>query len=299
MGALRLGGSISSRAVRQRLIHRSANAQHSTSSGQPLQKYPLYPSVQALLEANGIASEADKITASGPGGRLLKGDVLGYLGQIQKGYSAEQSSRIKQNGRLDLSNIQRAEPKPQPKVAPPVKEETVIEPEPDTEVAVSVSLSAVLATQKRINESLGLTLPLSTFIARASEIANETLPRPRAPPTSDELFEAVLGVDKVKKTSRGTYMPNVTALADDTVTRAVSRATQKAKTEDAIDILTGHKSSRVGARQTRKPAATGVGSSNSTNVFSVSAKKGEEQRARIYLERVKSVLEVEPGRCVL
>ena len=35
------------------------------------------------------------------------------------------------------------------------------------------------------------------------------------------------------------------------------------------------------------------------NVFSVSVPKGDEKRGRIFLERVKTVLEVEPGRLVV
>jgi hypothetical protein len=36
-----------------------------------------------------------------------------------------------------------------------------------------------------------------------------------------------------------------------------------------------------------------------TNIFSVSVPKGDEKRAKVFLERVKIVLEAEPGRLVL
>ena len=59
------------------------------------QKYPLYPSVQHLLRENGLPKEeADKIPATGPNGRLLKGDVLAYLGRIKDNYTSELSERI-------------------------------------------------------------------------------------------------------------------------------------------------------------------------------------------------------------
>ena len=52
-------------------------------------KYPLYPAVAALIHENHIpASSIPKIPASGPNGRLLKGDVLSYLGCIQADYSS-------------------------------------------------------------------------------------------------------------------------------------------------------------------------------------------------------------------
>lgn len=76
------------------------------------QTYPLYPSVAQLLHQKGLpASESEKIPATGPKGRLLKGDVLAYLGEISASYSSEQSARIAKLGRLDLSKIQIAPPK--------------------------------------------------------------------------------------------------------------------------------------------------------------------------------------------
>ena len=41
------------------------------------------------------------------------------------------------------------------------------------------------------------------------------------------------------------------------------------------------------------------GSGETMNVFSISVAKGEEKRARVFLERVKTILQVEPGRLVL
>lgn len=264
------------------------------------QKYPLYPSVQALLRESGLSDEdARKIPASGPNGRLLKGDVLSYIGKISRDYSSVQSSRINNLGHLDLSNIQRAEPKPPSKPPPPPPTKPAPEPEPDTQIAVSISLAAVLATQKRMTDTLGITLPLSTFIARASQIANSHLPRAKgAAPTMDELYDAVLGLDQVAKTSHGTYVPQVTALAPVGVADAVSPPRRKQR-EDIIDILSGPSTPKSRNAGRKAPSASDAASTDSTNVFSVLARSGEEQRARTYLERVKTVLEAEPGRCVL
>lgn len=274
-----------------------SHAPSSSSDAKP-QKYPLYPSVQHLLHTSDIPlSDADKIPATGPSGRLLKGDVLAYLGKIEKSYSSDLSKRISKLGHLDLSNIKPAKKEPkQEKQASKLPEQ----PELPTEVAVPISLAAVFATQRRIQDSLGLTLPLSTFIARASEIANEDLPKAKGEsPSSDELFDAVLGLHSARRTtSRGHYIPRITALPPPNSTLSLPR--QPAKQPDIIDILTG---SRAKATQpppsttSRIPGAMGVGGAE--NVFSVSVKKGEETRAQVYLERVKSVLEVEPGRCVL
>ncbi|KJZ74118.1 hypothetical protein HIM_06567 [Hirsutella minnesotensis 3608] len=54
-------------------------------------RYPLMPAVEHLVKQNGL-SEADVrgITPTGPNGRLLKGDVLAYLGTINADAPPEQ-----------------------------------------------------------------------------------------------------------------------------------------------------------------------------------------------------------------
>lgn len=255
------------------------------------QKYPLYPSVQHLLLQNGLSKEeADKIPSSGPGGRLLKGDVLAYMGKIDKSYSAEQSKRISNMGHLDLSNIQISVPK---KIeAPKAPSAVKAAPEPDTEIALPISLTAVIATQKRVEDTLGIFLPLSTFIARASELANEDLPLSKIrAPTSDELFNSVLGLDKISsKTSRGRYVPQITALGPTPI--LAPRLTKK---PDLIDLL----SAKSAAPKKASKIAGAIGAVAPHNVFSVKAQKGEEKRVQEYLQRMKKVLEAEPGRLVL
>ncbi|KAL8795603.1 MAG: hypothetical protein Q9182_007513 [Xanthomendoza sp. 2 TL-2023] len=283
----------------------SSESRAPSATGTPKkQVYPLYPSIAALLHEKGIStSEADKIPASGPKGRLLKGDVLAYLGRISKSYPSEQSARIKKLSLLDLSRIQIAAPKKAPSTPSAPVQERVSKPsepesEPDTEVAVPISMKTVLEVQKRIQETLGVTVPLSTFVARATEVANDELPRSaNQKPSSDELFNQVLGLDQISlNTSRGSFMPQVTALPTATVFRAPSGPLKK---PDIIDILTGHvpraDKPKIG------PSSLSVlsDSAPATNVFSLSVAKGEEKRARTFLERVKTILQVEPGRLVI
>ena len=79
------------------------------------QTYPLYPSVQHLLKVNGLPKEeADKIPATGPSGRLLKGDVLAYLGKINESAGSEVAARLKKLSHVDLSNIKLMSQKPKP-----------------------------------------------------------------------------------------------------------------------------------------------------------------------------------------
>ncbi|KAF2632787.1 hypothetical protein BU25DRAFT_406097 [Macroventuria anomochaeta] len=260
------------------------------------QTYPLYPSVEHLLKTHGLSkADADKIPASGPGGRLLKGDVLAYVGKIQESYPSELADRFKKLSHLDLSNIKVMPKKEAPAKKPAIAAEApkVVEDLP-VEIALPISLTAVTECQKRVKDSIGVFLPLTTFIARATELANEDLPRSKtAKPTADELFNAVLGLDKVagKNFSRGHFVPQVTSLPPTTVSTRPSSF----KKPDVLEILAGRKTVARGAKA--------VGGAERVigplNVFSVSVPKGDEKRGRVFLERVKAVLEAEPGRLVV
>lgn len=249
--------------------------------------------MQHLLKENGLPKEeADKIPASGPNGRLLKGDVLAYLGKISESAGSEVAARLKALSHLDLSNIKvmAQSPKAAPEKAAAAPEPEIIE-ELDVEIALPISLEAVTKVQQRVQKSIGVFLPLSTFIARAAELANEDLPRSQvAKPSADDLFNAVLGLDKAAaKYSRGNFVPEVTALPPTT-----SSLRSPAKKPDVLDFLAGKKA--VAPKAAVGGAAQVVGP---LNVFSVSVPKGDERRGRVFLERVKSVLEAEPGRLVV
>ena len=245
-----------------------------------------------LLKENGLPKEeADKIPATGPNGRLLKGDVLAYLGKINGSAGSEVAARLKKLSHLDLSNIKPMAQKPKAAKAAAPEIPEVVE-ELDVEIALPISLTAVTEVQKRVKDSIGVFLPLSTFITRAAELANEELPRSQtAKPSADELFNAVLGLDKVggQKFTRGNFVPQVTVLPPAPLsTRA------PAKKSDILDLLAGKKATVPKARIAGAAQVVGP-----LNVFSVSVPKGDERRGRVFLERVKTVLEAEPGRLVV
>lgn len=261
-----------------------------THSTEP-QKYPLSPSVTMLLHHKGLSlEEANNIPATGPRGRLLKGDVLAHLGQIQKDTPSKLAVSLSKLEHLDLSNIQLA---PTKTPSPPPQDSTpaaIDELSPsDTEIALPVSLHAVYETQHRIRTTLGIDLPLSTFIARAADLANDALPTPTHPPSATDLFNAVLGLP-APRTSTGAYLPHVTPLGP-----AVPAA-PLTKPLDIIDVLTARPTPRrpVPALRRSTPAPAPA-----DNVFSLSVKKGEERRARTFLQRVKTTLELEPGALVM
>ncbi|KAJ0426205.1 hypothetical protein BJY00DRAFT_127311 [Aspergillus carlsbadensis] len=254
--------------------------------------YPLYPSVTQLLHEKGIPdSEISKIPASGPKGRLLKGDVLAYLGLIPSDYPSTQASRIEKLAHLDLSNIKIAPP-PAPPAPAAVEEPVVAKQIPTIDVAISVSLATVLSVQKKLKDSVGVTVPLSTFLVRATDLANDDLPRSAtATPSPSELFDELLGAEPARS-SRGEYIPelNVLELAAET------GPVQTAK-EDIIDFLSGATKKTPGGVQ--QQAGSTYSGDSALNVFSLTVPVDEEKRARTFLERVKTLLTVEPARLVI
>lgn len=90
-----------------------------------------FPSVAALLDAHNISREdaISKIKASGANGRILKGDVLAFLGLIPQSSLDKVSNFIYANTKLDLSNIEKL--KIQPKEAS--KKETAAPVKPKNE----------------------------------------------------------------------------------------------------------------------------------------------------------------------
>ena len=176
----------------------------------------------------------------------------------------------------------------------------ISEAEPDSKIEVTVSLDSVLEVQRRVQRILHINLPLSTFITRAIQIANTDLPQPNSSkPTADELFNQVLGLYKVNsKSSRGSFTPQILALPP--TSRTTFAGPQKpVKQPDIIDLLT-NKTSTISTRNLPPPLpGMMAGSASAMNVFSISVPKREEERARVFLERIKTILQVEPGRLVL
>ncbi|TID20610.1 hypothetical protein E2P81_ATG05246 [Venturia nashicola] len=272
----------------------------SSKSSPPNKKYPLYPSVEVLLHTHNV--NANSINATGPNGRLLKGDVLAFLKEIPASSPQKLEERIAKLSHLDLSNITPAAPKSSPKEIA-AKEEPKVEKavEAPVELSVPVSLASVLQVQKRMSATLGITLPLSTFIARAVALANEDLPSsPRKAPTADELFDHIVGVSKISKSSPrtkdGSFKPQVIALPDPSA--GLSFAKKAGKKSDPFDAIVGLSGKQKSAVRSKSKVPESLGTEN---VFSLSVVKGteEERRAKVFLERVKSLVEVDPGRLVL
>jgi Biotin-requiring enzyme/e3 binding domain len=281
---------------------RPTKAQSATTPSGPGQntKYPLYPSVIALIHENHIPDdEVTKIPATGPNNRLLKGDVLAYLGTIEPDYSSKQSQRIAHMAHLDLSNIKIAKPAEKPATAPPVAA-ALPDLQTTTSVSLPISLTEVLKVQKRIQDAIGVLIPLHTFLARAVDIANDDLPKSKdSKPSSDDLFNAILGFDSISTTSKGTYLPQIDALS---FTAPAARSIPKPRLSqkpDIIDILAGRVGQASSSARPHTPIVPASSRSGTAmNIFTLTVPLSEEKRARTFLERMKTVLQVEPGRLV-
>ena len=255
--------------------------------------YPLYPSVAQLLHQKNIPeSEVSKIPASGPKGRLLKGDVLAYLGQIATEYPANQAAQLAKLTTLDLSNIKiAAPPAPKPAAVETPKEEVIAKPPPMASVAISISLAAVLSVQRKLEKNMGVTIPVSRFLAVATDLANDALPRSKnEKPSADELFDEILGAEPVT-VSRGDYIPELNAFEE------VSQVPRREAAEDIIDILSAKPGKKAAAAVAVEDFDEEVG--GASNVFSLTVPVDEEVRAKAFLERIKTLLQVEPARLVL
>ncbi|KAI5845139.1 hypothetical protein DFP73DRAFT_573149 [Morchella snyderi] len=251
------------------------------------------PSVAHLLRIHGVSKEdASRIGGTGPKGRLLKGDVLAFLGTIEKGWPKELGSRIAKGGKLDLSNIKIAPPKKK-EPAPKKTVEKKVEVPRDSELKLEVSFSEVLKVQSKLQATLGVHLPLSSFITKATEKANQNLPPSPLPPTAAELFDEILGLPSsgTPKTSRGTFTPQITALPSATFIGSTPSAEL-----DIIDILAG----ATAPTPTKKalPPHSGIAATE-PNVLSLVVPSIEEVRAKVFLEKVKGYLEKDPGSLVL
>ncbi|OAA32687.1 pyruvate dehydrogenase protein x component [Moelleriella libera RCEF 2490] len=291
---------------------RKSSARSSSGDEVHEQKYPLMPSVETLVHQNSLSKEeVSRIKPTGPNGRLLKGDVLAYMGSIDTDRPAAVSLMFEKLAHLDLSNIKVAAKKAAAPKEAAKSDSTAPHTPPQTkplEVNLPVSLSKVIEVQHRIQETLGVFMPLSTFISRAAEVANDKLPPPKRAPTTSELFDQVLGLDKIghhTTTTRGFYLPQISAVPPNAFSKSPpppptpSRLTlNNKKKSDVIDFLAGKpkRASTAG----REPSLTTVsGLSSGLNVFSLVVPREEEQRAHLFLERCKAILEEEPGRLVL
>ncbi|EEQ88532.1 pyruvate dehydrogenase complex component Pdx1 [Blastomyces dermatitidis ER-3] len=299
-----------------------------TASGTQSQDlpYPLFPSVSQLLNEKGISGpDISKIPASGPKGRLLKGDVLAYTGAIPQDYPSNLSAQISQLAHLDLSNIKikqgLAEPQaksvaaPEPTTTPAPPSPAEPSPPKETQISLPISLSSVLSMQERLQKTLGITIPLSTFLARAVDVANDALPASMTKSrtqSADVLFDEILGISPTKATaanthtSRGNYVPEITAPEEIMVHQPPSASPRRQvhhQEQDIIDILSGKSQLPSASASTlmhgeESTCFNSAGLDLATNIFSIKVPPPDRVRGETFLARLRDVLQDEPESLV-
>jgi len=238
-----------------------------------------------LLHINNL--QASDIKATGPGGRLTKGDVLAHLGQIPKSAPEEFSKHFNKLSHLDLSNIKPAPPK-EPKKEEAASIAEAVETAEEYELALPIDLQPVLKLQQRLQQTLGHAPPLSELLVRAIGLANTDLPARAGPKSANELFDEIVGsLQTAQKVTTGDFVPfiNNTPATIPIITQPV----------DLFDELIG------AAPKARAiiPQPVSTAQAGALNEFSVTVSAEDRKRATVFLQRMKSVLEVEPGRLVL
>lgn len=147
----------------------SSSSSAPSGSVEANKKQTLSPSVASLLEANDISKEdaLSKIQASGPNGRILKGDVLAYLGRISQDSVNKVSSFVNSHANLDLSNIEKLKITPKEAAKPSGKPE-----KPKKEIKViseTINLGSVEESVKSLSAESALSFDLANYVKEASK----------------------------------------------------------------------------------------------------------------------------------
>lgn len=262
-------------------------------SGKADPNQTLLPSVSSLLLAHGVSAEDAfaKIPASGPKGRLLKGDVLAFLGKVSQESIDSVTSQIKKLQHLDLSNIKVREAGSGPKAAKDAPKESAKDakpaapkPEPFKTVSVTVPLEGVAELQETIQEAFG-GVALSSLVEKAASLAVRDAIRLSKPAPSvlrDPDFEYLL-------TPRTSKVPFTYSF--ELGSPAMSRASQN----EAFDFLTSGPARRV----PRRPAAPAIPSDVSVDVRIDNSVPGAHHKADIFVSQLKHYLGEGKGELVL
>lgn len=234
----------------------------------------LLPSVSSLLVANGISKEDAfaKIKATGPHGRLLKGDILAYLGKVPEGSPGAVADEINKRSHLDLSNIKPA--KKSDAAAPTGAAKAGDAAAPATKAAPEpvIFTSFLDVAHFEPEDQLELQRIVKQAIKLAKYDAVE-LAKPRRSANVDPDFEAIIGPAK------GTKFYDVNVIYPKSTKRALSNGA------DLYDILSD--------RKPRKAAVQVPSNTVQVDVTVNDKVPGAEKRAKLFLNRLEYHLTVE------
>lgn len=204
----------------------------------------LSPAVEMLLHSNNISHDEAiaKIPASGPKGRLLKGDVLAYLGAIRAEAVSKVSKYVQSKEHLDLSNIKLAEPK---QVLEDEKFSPLEPKKPSNELSIMLSLPIEDDVSKDVFK---LSFENSIYHA-INEVYSKRFPEYSRSPSASafaktDVFDDLVSPSVTKKRFEITNIaynfkkstPTANDLFDDLVSLKTPKILSKLKDEKNVDV---------------------------------------------------------------
>ncbi|KTW28502.1 hypothetical protein T552_01761 [Pneumocystis carinii B80] len=138
------------------------------------------PAVLSLIKHYNITNPFE-IKTTGPQGRLLKGDILAYVGAINRDFPLKLVKIIEEKEKLDLNNL-----KIKPKQ--PIENSFI-------SIIIPVSLKSFLSMKESVNEKLNIKMELSDLMNKAIYKGTQKVPSIflKKPSTQEILFSNVLG----------------------------------------------------------------------------------------------------------
>jgi len=258
---------------------------------------PFYPSVQLLLHQHKL--DPSSIQGTGPNGRLLKGDVLAYLSVIPKGYPSELAVKLEKRSHLDVSYklpAPASDALPSDPAAVATEPQTLDQAKPVDELyfELPIDLTPALRLQRKLQDAFGTAPSLAILVKRAVTIANEGLPAyPNFGQNNEGIFDLLVGQYRPKHSEDGRFVPKVNHFVNDEQTFGLCKRLNSHR-DVFDDLIDANPTKRQRRAASRKQAAIGA-----VNEFSVLVGgKENRKRATTFLQRLKSLLEVEPGRLV-
>ncbi|KAI5810098.1 hypothetical protein DFH27DRAFT_509044 [Peziza echinospora] len=282
----------------------SSSSHTSTSKSHPTPKEPHTPSpsVASLLKIHGLKKEDfSNIQGTGPRGRLLKGDVLAFVGSIHIDGPRQLEANFDKLAHLDLSNITilqapkkvdvAVEEAAAPKKVEVAVEEAAAPPETQDPLEVvlryPVSLEKLEQLQNKIQESLGFNPPVSAFFAEASRLASKDLPKSKLPPTADQIFDELVGAP-AKVSAKVAYEVKLETAP---ISKPPPRSTEDI---DIIDFLSGSKLKA----SSPKPAQPSADAPATQTFATVKVRAEDKARGDAFLSRVAEYVRDDPQSLV-
>ncbi|CCE61549.1 hypothetical protein TPHA_0A04740 [Tetrapisispora phaffii CBS 4417] len=209
----------------------------------------MYPSVLLELEMNGISKkEAIKnIEPTGRNGRILKGDVLSYLGKIPKDSAQKIASYIKDFEKLDLKNIEIKTLEPSEDEKPSSTADTVKGEQPIKEDII-LSENIVFHVKQNVDYEQ-LRKSLRSYIDSAYHKAHRESSSNIYSELYDDAFESLLTQDE----SKARFKVNFELIKVET-----EQAYAQPHSNDIFDLLSNnsHKTVDLEANDNRNTAPT-------------------------------------------